>query len=176
MALLAVGQAAIDLLTLVQTTAAAESVELPDRQYVTASASGNEAWDCDQVVVGLLQLNPSNAAGGNSGEWSGGSGGGSALPTIPEVYLRIEIVRAVPVLGRKGTSTPQPDEQSRGLQALQDAALLHAVRAKVMSGAWITGGQPSDVRLGPILPAGAEGGYASMALVIGSTIFATTSP
>jgi hypothetical protein len=173
-ALIGLGAAAEALLQLVVSTAAAEGIALPERQHVTTSAGGNEAWDCEQVVVGLLQFNPSNAAGGNSGEWAGPALTAGGSVSLPEAYLRVEIVRAVPQVtngGRSGKAFPDSaDEHAAGLAAMTDAALLHRVRALAQTGAALTAAKASDIRLGPIVPSGAEGGLASMSLVIGVTL------
>jgi hypothetical protein len=170
MPLIALADAATALLSLVEAAAAAEHIDLPARRYVTASVPTQEPWDCEQVTVGLLQLNPANSAGGNPSEWASGSGRDGL--TLPEAYLRVEIVRAVPGMDRDGEVAVQ-DEHQRGLAAMRDAALLHAVRGRVLTDAAITGGHGADVRLGPVVPNGAAGGYASMTLVIGATLIRT---
>lgn len=179
MALLALGEAAAALLELIETTAAAEDVVLPERRYVTASAAGNEAWDCEQVVVALLQLNPATSAGGQPQEWIGGSHTAGGSVTLPELFLQAQIVRCIPTVksNRAGVVlTTQVEEHAAGLAAMQDAALLHAVRVQVMKDASLTGGAGADVRLGAIIPSGGEGGYAGVALLVGATMLKLASP
>ena len=175
MPILALPRAAQALLAVTEMVADEEGITLPERRYVAASAGGEEAWDCEQVTVALLQLNPSNAAGGNSGEWVTGTPSDTGAIPPPEAYLRIEIVRGVPVLAsRRGEFTPVMEEQKRGLIAMQDAALLHAVRCRIANQAAITEGLASDIRLGAVIPSGAAGGYAGMALIVGATLIGTS--
>jgi len=140
---------------------------------VSASAPGNEAWDCEQVVVTLIQLNPRNSGSGQTGEWAGGSHASGGAVNLPEAYLQVQIVRCIPTPTQSRNTVVVPsveDDHAAGLVAMQDAALLHAVRSKLVTSASLTFGAGADVRLGPIVPAGADGGFAGMALVVGATL------
>lgn len=164
MSLLDVAGTAQRLLDLVVALAAAEGIELPGRQYVTG-ASGNEAWDCEQVVVGITGLTPGNAGRAATllGQPTNTPPGG---PMLVAAVLRVEIVRAVPVFDDEGEPPPVTDMNDAGVAALRDAALLNAVRVKATSEATLTSGESGDVLPGNITPAGPEGGFAGMSLTI----------
>lgn len=163
--------AAQALLDLVVSVAAEHDVTLPARRYLTAGGSGNEAWDCEQVVVGLLQLESANAAlAGEQIVKTGIPGGGVSLPAA---VLRVEIVRKQPTVTGRGTTLRLPsaaDQQAAGVAALRDAQLLHVVRSRVVRDATLTNEKSTDVRTGAIVGAGPEGGYAAMALTVAVTL------
>lgn len=169
MSLLDVAGTAQKLLDLVVDVASAEDVELPERRYVTAGVSGAEVWDCEQVVVGLSNLIPGNAARPATllGESTLTAPG--ALMLFSAV-LRVEIVRCIPVISDNGQAPKTPAEHSAGLASMRDAALLHAVRVKATRDAALTGGEPGDVLPGNITPAGPEGGFAGVAMTMTVTV------
>lgn len=147
-----------------------EGVTLPHRRYVTAGVSGREAWDCDQVVVGLVTLAPTLAAAGAAEPVGLAGDGHGAIVGLPSIQLRVEIVRAVPTISDDGTPPLAEVEHQAGLRSLADAALLWAVRVHLVEAAVLTGGEPVDVRSGPITPAGPEGGYAGVAMTLAVTV------
>lgn len=158
-------------LALIEDTAAAVTptpVTLPGRRYVAAGAAGAEPWDCEQVTVALVQLGGNLAVQQSDGAGSSGSASGVPLPSLT---LTAEIVRAHPVIGDDGTLPTAAALGVAGAAAMRDAALLHAVRARVMGSAALTGGVGGDVRLGPVLPAGPEGGYAGTRLTVAVTLW-----
>lgn len=158
------------LLDAVSTIAGREGVDLPSRRYITPGISGQEAWDCDQVVVGLVTLAPNLAAAGATEPVGLAGGGHGAIAGLPAIQLRVEIVRAVPTVSDDGTPPAAALEHAAGLRALQDAALLHAVRAHLVDGAVLTDGEPVDLRSGPIVPTGPDGGYAGVAMSVAVTV------
>lgn len=172
MSLIALGDVAQALLDTLIAAAADEGIDLPERRFVTAGAAGGEAWDGEQVTVGLQQLVPANASklGVVTGQGTQTSRG--ALP-MTAAALRIEIVRCHPTMGDDGSPPLAEDEQAAGVAALRDAALLHELRNRAIADAALTGGEPGDILPGPITPAGPEGGLAGMSLLLTVTALAT---
>jgi hypothetical protein len=159
--LLDFGGAADALLDLIVSCAAEVSVALPARQYLAPGLGGMEAWDCEQVTVACTQVGPwlsANPTKGAVSSWG--------FVPLPSLQLRAEIVRCCPV--QTGKTPPTPDDITAAAEtALQDAALLHLVRARWGASA---PGEPTDVQLGVITPTGPFGGYSSTTLVVAVTV------
>jgi hypothetical protein len=170
--LIDVAGAAHALLDLVLTAGTEQGVALPARRYITAGAAGGEAWDCEQLTVGLVQLGPMPASG-QAAEVAVSSLVPAGAVPLAAAVLRVEIVRCAPVIDDDADPPDPADETAAGEQALQDAALLHLVRARAATLAALTSGSPGDVRLGSVIPSGPQGGYAAMALTVAATITAT---
>lgn len=171
MSLLALVDVAQRLLDTLVAAAADEGIELPERRFVTAGAAGGEAWDGEQVTVGLQQLIPANASkqGVILGQATQVTRG--ALP-MTAAALRIEIVRCHPTMKDDGRPPAAEDEQAAGETALRDAALLHELRNRAIADAALTGGESGDLLPGPVTPAGPEGALAGMAMVLTVTALA----
>lgn len=174
MGLIDVAGAAHALLDLVVSAGTEQGIALPARRYITSGAAGGEAWDCEQLTVGLVQLGPLPAAG-QAAEASRSSLVPAGAVPLAAAVLRVEIVRCAPVMDDDAEPPDPADETAAGEQALRDAALLHLVRARAATLAALTGGSPGDVRLGPVIPSGPSGGYAAMAMTVAVTITAVTA-
>lgn len=151
--------AAERLLQLLVDTATQAEITLPDRRYVAPGIGGAEAWDGDQVTVALLSIDPISAATQSTG--AGGASGGWFGP--PAATLRAEIVRATPSMTDDGQYLSADVYHASGLAAMADAALLSTVRGLIPA---TFGDDGRTVKLGQVLPAGPEGGYASTVLVV----------
>lgn len=171
MPLLDVAAAAQRLLALVVDTAHDEDVTLPGRRYITDGQAGQEAWDCPQVTVGLVQLDASTAALGQEQVTQARVPRGTAMP--PAAQLRVEIVRDSPGMEDDGTPPSAEQVHAAGIAALTDAALLHRVRARLITDSTLLAGAPGEVRTGPVIPAGPEGGMAAVAMTVAVTLFTT---
>lgn len=169
MSLLDVAGTAAKLLQLVVDVATEESIDLPDRQYVTAGTSGAEGWDDEQVVVGISNLIPGNAARPAALVGQSTSAGPGA-PMLMSAVLRVEIVRCTPGPDDNGKPPSASELNTAGLEAMRDAALLHLVRVKATEAATLTPGGRADILPGNVQPAGPEGGLSGMALTITVTV------
>lgn len=153
------------LLDVVAATAVDLDVDLPDRQYVTPGISGGEAWDCEQVVVGAVALNPgiASTAAAQLGAMMRVPDGGVA---IADLTLRVEIVRAVPVMEDDGNPPPASSITSAAEAAFRDLALLREVVVRIQTGAALTDGERASMLISSIVPAGPSGGLAGVALQV----------
>lgn len=165
--MIGLASAAQAFLDLIVAAAAENDVSLPARRYIAAGAAGQEAWDCSQVTVAMVQVGGNLAV--SQGDGTGRSGDQAAVP-LPAATLRAEIVRPHPVMDDDVNPTAEMLNVA-GVTAMTDAALLHVVRSRVMSGAALTGGTPGDVRLGPVTPSGPSGRYVGTTLTVAVTLW-----
>lgn len=167
MSLLDITGPARALLDLVGAAAADEGITLPERQYIAPGLAGTEAWDGEQVTVGIQLLSPGNASrvGVPPGTRTSTPAGASPMTSLT---LRVEIVRCTPSVDEDGT--PSADAlDAAGVQGCRDAALLHEVRDRIVTQAALTGGESSDALPGNIVPSGPSGGLAGIALSVAVT-------
>jgi hypothetical protein len=164
-----VAAAAAAFLALIEDTAADADPEIthPARRYVAAGTAGGEAHDCEQVTVALVQLGGNLAVQQADGT---GLSGDAAAASLPSATLRAEIVRAHPGMTEDGNPPSADALNDAGLAAMADAALLHAVRSLIVTTAALTGGDPTDVRAGPVVPSGPSGEVAGMTLTVAVTL------
>lgn len=160
--------AAQALLDAVVDAGAEHGVTLPNRRYVTAGVTGEEAWDGPQVVVGLLALGAATSAVGDIQFLRTGGPGGAV--SLPSATFRVEIVREVPGLDDDGNPPKVAKEQAAGERAMGDAQLLHYVRGRVLTNGLLDDGEGSDAAAGPVTPAGPAGYHAGMSLAVTVTL------
>ena len=126
MGLIDVAGAARALLDLVVTAGTEQGVALPARRYITAGAAGGEAWDCEQLTVGLVQLGPLPAAG-QAAEASRSSLVPAGAVPLSAAVLRVEIVRCAPVMD-DDTDPPDPADETRaGTPATRSIEMSHHI-------------------------------------------------
>lgn len=168
-----VADAAAALLTLVETTATELGVTLPARRTLVAGGVGGEAWDGEQVTVCLVQVSPGTASA-QTDQRASRSGAPAGAAPLGAAVLQVQIVRCVPTAenaGRGNVRIPSVTaETAAAVEGMDDAWLLHRVRAKAVTTAALTGGHPGDVVAGPVVPAGPSGGEAAMSLQVAVTL------
>jgi len=153
------------LLAAVEESAATLGFDLPARRYVTPGVSGGEAWDCEQVVVGAVSVNPgiASAAAGQLGALMRVPAGGVV---IADITLRVEIVRDVPVMEDDGNPPDADDITNAAEAAFKDLAVLRDVVVRIQRDALLTDGVRATMLVSAITPTGPQGGLAGVALQI----------
>lgn len=148
------------LLTVAAETYSAATVALPARQVITPGNPETAAWDCEQVVCGLVQSRTgASDAATRQGSWPAAGAG----IQVPRWDLRLVVVRCVATID--GDRPPSASAVSQdGVRALRDAELLAEVLTKAPADPrWrdITGGGSSTTFTGVRL-VGPQGGLAAV--------------
>jgi len=100
----------------------AAGVELPDRQYIAAGAPGDEAWDCEQLVVALQGI-----AWGVAEEayaQAVQSGTNMSAQSMRHAVIEVSLVRAITVTSQRNGQPEVEDMNADGVRFLLDCGVL----------------------------------------------------
>lgn len=110
------------ILVAVQDYFAANGVDLPGHQYVTAGDPNQVAWDCEQLVVCLADLGWGRAT--DATQLSPSFGKTASVNAMRHATYAVILTRCVPTIA-DGGDVPGVDELTRsGLATMTDAGLL----------------------------------------------------
>lgn len=146
-------------------SAAAQDIELPDRQYVT---TGGAVYDCAQLTISANQVSV-----GIAGE----DGGGAVANCGPgwNVSLELAIVREAceAPSGRRGDKPPKVDCIERDtIQASKDLSLLTAAVESIAGPGWDQYGKvPASIQFGEV-----QGGLFAAVLTVTLNMWDFTDP
>lgn len=159
------------LLDLVEATFAAEGVELPARRYVTAGSATGIAWDCEQVVIGMLSMSPLPAGS------TAGAGYDAVTPAHPGIIqppsaeFLVEVTRTQPEPPSVGRGPARPptvaEEMCAAEKSLKDAAALHRCAVVALRQGLTPSGH---VSYAGVEPAGPDSGMSAQRLRVAVTL------
>ena len=110
------------ILVAVQGYFAANGVDLPTRQYITAGDPNLVAWDCEQLVVCLADLGWGRAA--DATQLSPSFGKTASVNAMRHATYSVLLTRCVPGI-TDGGDVPENDQLTQsGLAVMTDAGLL----------------------------------------------------
>lgn len=138
---------------------AQNGVDLPKRRRIVPGQLQLDAWDCEQVAVGVAGINDSGARG--QGTTSAAPRGGTPFSAmkVRQVTYGIQIVRCAGACDQAMFSTDNDQYGESGVQQLRDMALLSQCLVNLASSPppW----HPKDAAMdaGQVTPIGPEGGY-----------------
>lgn len=142
---------------------AANSVGLPEAQYITAGVPSLDAWDCEQLVLGIVGVVDGSARQGQIAS-ANISGGMISAQGIRAASYEIQLVRCVPTVDDYGNAPSIADKHKAGRQQAVDMGLLSQACVNLMSSVpsldWIPRGV--NAVAGPVAPVGPTGGFAAL--------------
>jgi hypothetical protein len=140
---------------------AANSVGLPEAQYITAGVPSLDAWDCEQLVLGIVGVTDGSA---RQGQIASANMGGAMLSAqgIRAANYEIQLVRCVPTLNDYAQPPTVAAKHAAGRQQAVDMGLLSQACVNLMSAlpSWIPKGV--NATAGTVAPVGPTGGFAAL--------------
>lgn len=138
---------------------AQNNVDLPKRRRIVPGQLQLDAWDCEQVSVGIAGINDSGARGQGTTVAAPRTGTPFSALKIRQVTYGIQIVRCAGSCGQPSFTTDTDAYGDAGVQQLRDMALLSQCLVNLASSPpdW----HPKDVAAdaGQVTPIGPDGLY-----------------
>jgi hypothetical protein len=140
---------------------AANSVALPDARYITAGVPSLDAWDCEQLVLGIVGVTDGSA---RQGQIASANMAGVMLSAqgVRAASYEIQLVRCCPMIDDYGNAPSVADKHAAGRQQAVDMGLISQAVVNLMSALppWIPKGV--NATAGPVAPVGPTGGFAAL--------------
>ena len=155
------GEVASTLLAGFATQLHANSITIPERQYVAPGAQIAE--DGEQLVVALQSIDQGSPAQPFAGTYIPGA-------EILQATFAVQLIRVIPALygeGPAGAMIPDAaDLGESGVSTVEDAAALVKAAIAIHAAHEVTEGGLMGFTIGPCTPVGPEGGMAGSRLYI----------
>jgi hypothetical protein len=156
---------------------AQNNVDLPKRRRIVPGQLQLDAWDCEQVSVGVTGINDSGARGQGTTSAAPRSGTPFSAMKVRQVTYGIQIVRCAGSCNQPSFDTNTDDYHEAGLQQLRDMGLLSQVLVNLASSPpdWHPKGAAMDA--GQVTPIGPDGNmYAIEGAVTFSALALAAAP
>jgi hypothetical protein len=139
----------------------ANSVALPKDRYICAGVPSLDAWDCEQLVLGVVGVVDGSPQQGQISS-AMHAGGQFSAQGVRAASYEIQLVRCVPTIDNRGNPPKVADKHAAGRQQAVDMGLLSQAVVNLMSAlpSWIP--QGVNATAGPVAPVGPTGGFAAI--------------